>query len=369
MPPTLSPETETETHHVTLYFREGSSDKVYSACIEPRGGRFVVNFAYGRRGNSLTTGTKTATPVDFATAKKTFDKLVKEKTAKGYTPGEDGTPYQRTDKEGRATGVLPQLLNPIDEGEVERLITDDHWWMQEKLDGRRILIRRDGTGITAINRTGLTVGLAQPVADAVKFLDIQSCLLDGEAVGDAYHAFDLLDLNGMDLRPSPYAVRYDNLLNLVDAVPSNQFLYVPAAVGTARKRAMLDRLRRENKEGVVFKDRGAPYTPGRPASGGTQLKLKFYATASCIVATVNGNKRSVSLDLFNGDHRVGVGSVTIPPNQPIPRAGDIVEVRYLYAYPGGSLYQPVYLGVRDDIAAECCALNQLKLKALDDTGG
>ena len=75
-------------------------------------------------------------------------------------------------------------------------------------------------------------------------LEAQTGLLDGEAVGDVYHAFDLLERDGMDLRPSPYAVRYDNLLNLIDAVPSNQFLYVPAAVGTARKRAMLERLRR-----------------------------------------------------------------------------------------------------------------------------
>jgi bifunctional non-homologous end joining protein LigD len=306
--------------------------------------------------------------VDFTTARKTFDKLVKEKTAKGYTPGQDGTPYQHTDKEQRSTGVLPQLLNPIDESEVEPFITNDRWWMQEKLDGRRILIRKDGTHITAINRTGLTVGLAQSIADAVGFLESRACLLDGEAVGDLYHAFDLLELDGMDLRPSPYAVRHENLLNLVDAVPSNQFLYVPAAVGTARKRAMLDRLRRENKEGVVFKDRQAPYTPGRPASGGTQRKLKFYSTASCIVAAVNGNKRSVSLDLFDGGQRVGVGSVTIPPNQPIPAAGAIAEVKYLYAYPGGCLYQPVLLGVRDDIAAEFCTLNQLKFKPADDTG-
>jgi bifunctional non-homologous end joining protein LigD len=125
MPKTLSPRTDTDTHNVTLYYREGSSDKVYQASIEPRGDGFVVNFAYGRRGNTLTTGTKTAKAVDFATAKKTFDKLVKEKTAKGYTPGEDGTPYQHTDKEQRSTGVLPQLLNPIDEGEVERFLTDD----------------------------------------------------------------------------------------------------------------------------------------------------------------------------------------------------------------------------------------------------
>jgi hypothetical protein len=34
----------------------------------------------------------------------------------------------------------------------------------------------------------------------------------------------------------------------------------------------------------------------------------------------------------------------IPSNQAIPTAGQIVEVRYLYACPRGSLYQPVTLG-------------------------
>ena len=37
----------------TLYYREGSSDKVYQAAIEPAGSQFVVNFAYGRRGATL----------------------------------------------------------------------------------------------------------------------------------------------------------------------------------------------------------------------------------------------------------------------------------------------------------------------------
>src|SRR3954470_3518919 len=100
---------------VSLYFREGSSDKVYQCAIEPAGQRFVVNFAYGRRGSTLNTGTKTNVPVDFETACKTFEKLVKEKKSKGYSEGEAGTPYQHTEKAERATAFLPQLLNPIDE--------------------------------------------------------------------------------------------------------------------------------------------------------------------------------------------------------------------------------------------------------------
>src|ERR1043165_4146528 len=99
-----------QTERITLYYREGSSDKVYQASIEPKGELFVVNFAFGRRGSTLSTGTKTSSPVDYETAKAIYDKLVREKTAKGYTPGEDGTPYQHTDNEQRSTGILPQLL-------------------------------------------------------------------------------------------------------------------------------------------------------------------------------------------------------------------------------------------------------------------
>lgn len=111
---TLSPTAGTD--RVTLYYREGSSDKIYQTSIEPRGGGFVVTFAYGRRGSTLATGTKTAAPVDLATAKKIFDKLVKEKTAKGYTPGEDGTPYQHTDKRSGPPGYCPSCSTQSTKG-------------------------------------------------------------------------------------------------------------------------------------------------------------------------------------------------------------------------------------------------------------
>ena len=68
----------------SLHYREGNSDKVYHAAIEPRGEGYLVTFAYGRRGNTLTTGTKTNYPVTFADATKTYQKLIASKLAKGY---------------------------------------------------------------------------------------------------------------------------------------------------------------------------------------------------------------------------------------------------------------------------------------------
>lgn len=35
---------------------------------------------------------------------------------------------------------------------------------------------------------------------------------------------------------------------------------------------------------------------------------------------------------------VDVGNVTVPSNDPVPVNGSLVEVRYLYGFPGGSLF-------------------------------
>src|ERR1019366_495673 len=205
----------TQTEHITLYYREGSSDKVYQASIEPQGELFLVNFAYGRRGSTMSTGTKTQTPVDYDSAKSIYDKLVRDKKAKGYTEGPEGTPYQHSDKEDRVTGLLPQLLNPIDEKQVKRLIEDPAWAMQEKFDGRRVLVRKAGAEIHGINRKGLLIGLPSPIVVGAQKIG-SDFILDGECVGDVLYAFDLLEWDGEDYRPKPYQHRFGKLSNLVN---------------------------------------------------------------------------------------------------------------------------------------------------------
>jgi bifunctional non-homologous end joining protein LigD len=64
--------------------------------VEPQGDGFVVNLAYGRRGSTMATGTKTQIPVDHDSAKHIYDKLVREKMAKGYTQGPEGLRYHST---------------------------------------------------------------------------------------------------------------------------------------------------------------------------------------------------------------------------------------------------------------------------------
>jgi bifunctional non-homologous end joining protein LigD len=356
----------TTPDRVTLYYRAGSSDKVYQAAIEPAGGHFVVNFAYGRRGATLTTGTKTSSPVDYDTARKIHARLVGEKKAKGYTEGPDGTPYEHSDKQ--PSGILPQLPNPVEEAEVETLLRDDGYCAQEKFDGRHLLIRKEDERIEGINKKGLIVGLPQTVANDLRCIS-RSFVPDGESVGDDYHAFDLLELHGGNLRPLPYRERFARLADLLLST-SPEFEHirlVETAFKTRQKTELWERLRRENREGIVFKRLDAPYVPGKPNQGGPQLKFKFVATLSAIVAKVN-IQRSVEISLFKGRNLVSCGNVTIPANHQIPPIGAVVEVRYLYVFRDSlSLYQPVYLGLRDDVDPGECLVSQLKYKAEEES--
>ena len=344
----------------TLYYREGSSDKIYQAAIEQADGGFVVNFAFGRRGSTLQTGTKTTPPVSQEKAKAIFDKLVASKLAKGYTPGAEGTPYTHTDREARDTGLRPQLLNPITEEQVAEILADKDYWLQEKLDGKRILLRKEADVIVGINRKGLTVGLPEPVLMAGEAC-AESFILDGECVGDRLHVFDLLALGGDSLAARPYSERLRRLQGFL-SIPNSNLELVETARTTAEKTRKFGELKISRKEGVVFKRHDAPYSPGRPASGGPWLKHKFTATGSFIVSRINP-VRSVGLEVYDGPNRAPVGNVTIPINRPIPILGAVLEVSYLYAYPGGSLFQPVFIDVRDDISSTDCTVQQLKFRA------
>jgi bifunctional non-homologous end joining protein LigD len=369
-----------QTHtNTTLHFREGASDKEYHAAIQQQDDGFIVTFKYGRRGSTLTHGTKTTAPVPLAEAIEIHRKLVASKTAKGYqelgarvsTPAASDIPKPRvtTLTQGSDTGIRCQLLNPIDDSELRRMLTNQTHCLQQKHDGRRVLVRKKDGVITGINRRGLVIELPDAITAAAAAIG-PDCLIDGEAVGDTLHAFDLLELDQYtfttytDLRPFSYLDRYRNLLFLLDGSTHRGIEPVRTAITPADKRAMYQTCRALDCEGVVFKDINAPATPGRPNSGGTQLKYKFVASASFIVIGINA-KRSVSLGLYDTTPElVRAGNVTIPPNHEVPAMKDVVEVKYLYAFrESGSVYQPVYAGKRADIPRNECLVSQLKYKA------
>ena len=350
---------------INLFYKEGGSDKVYQASLSETKGGWLVTFAYGRRGNALVAGTKTATATDYASAKKIYDQLVRSKTSKGYTPDSQSAAFTGTvTSEKRDTGIRLQLLNEIDEAEVIKYINDPMYCAQEKYDGRRRVLIKSGSDIAGTNRKGLTVEIEDSIKkDALKIG--RNFKIDGEQVGDVLYAFDILELDGKDMKNKSYDDRFASLLSLFDE-KHKHISPVKTAYSCKEKRDLYDKLVKDHAEGIVFKYRQAHYTAGRPNKGGDMLKFKFYSTLSAICSNINTGKRSIALALSDKGNPVLIGNVTVYPNQEIPKIGDVVEVKYLYYFKKGSLFQPVLLGVRDDIDPNDCTVAQLKYKPTEE---
>jgi len=141
----------------------------------------------------------------------------------------------------------------------------------------------------------------------------------------------------------------------------------PLHDGPRAKKELVDRLREQRAEGVVFKKTDAPYVSGRPASGGNQLKLKFTKTADVFLLAFDekayqmavmheGKVRKVG-KVYTGttaDERAKLDAILKSGTAPV------IEVRYLYATESDILFQPVYVRLRlDDKSVEECLLSQL----------
>ena len=399
---------------ISLYYTSGGSDKEYhlQLRVTPGSSDWQVSFQYGRRGSAFNGGFKIRDTTE-SKARRTYERFIREKVGKGYTLDYSGEPGLTTIEEtvfllsrrrqapappsepefketaprrimwaGRRRAVqaeaaqavdpltetlLSQQPNPIDD--PEPYLCDNEFGMQKKYDGKHVMVRTRNRQGQAFNKKGQPILIHEQV-----MTDVLACgrdlEIDGELIGLRYVVYDLLSLEGKNLRGESYQARHAKLPRAFNVAGGfgGSVEVAPLIVGERDKRAFFQELQDGHEEGVVFKRLGSTFVPGRPSSGGDFLKHKFYATASCIVTAGRDGKRSVGVTLLDGTVRVPVGNVTIPNTKvngqliPVPEENSIIEVRYLYAYRGGSLYQPVYLGPRDDVDAEECQISQLKYK-------
>jgi bifunctional non-homologous end joining protein LigD len=357
-----------------LFYQEGNSDKEYHIQLISNGNDFQIDCQWGRRGNTLQTQTKLS-GATLQNAKKLYDKVVGEKVAKGYQDLNTGVAYslpvppvavavesvsvveKRKIRWKDEEVLVPQLLNPIDESEVEKYLRDDAWGMQEKKDGKHQMIRFKSS-VKVSNKKGKEVGFPSAWKDSLNV----PCVLDGEAIGEIFYAFDLLESLDDDHRNKGYGVRWDMLKDMSFGA---SIKILPLAIGYKAKKALYDELVAKEKEGVVFKRLDAVHKPGRPNAGGDMVKFKFVCTASVKVVKGREGKHSIGMKILNGDKWEFIGNCTIPPSKEVPLSG-VAEIRYLYAYKGGSLYQPCYLGLRDDVDENECVIGQLKYKSEEE---
>lgn len=347
----------TEPRNVTLYCREGSADKEYQLRLEAADGGYLVNFAFGRRGSPLKAGTKTQAPVAYDSAVKIYDKLLKEKTGKGYTEAESGMRYVGTDLESRDSGLSPQLPTAIQPADIVNYELDPDWVGQEKFDGENRMIVVESGSVGGVNRRGLTC----PVPAHWDANDIPHAngrtVLCGEDMGSELIAFDIVERDGQCIRHLGFATRHAVLEEVARLAGSPAWLKVaPLVTTTHGKRELLRRMVEEDGEGVVYKRANAPFDAGRSLNA---VKHKVQESSTFEVVKVN-DQRSVGIALHDATGSiVQMGNVTVPANHPVPTVGALVEVEYMYRFEGGALMQPKYKGLRTDIEGPVM-LDQIK---------
>lgn len=358
---------------VALEFRSGSSDKVYVIQVQQEvlasGTEYKTYGYYGRRGQTLKPQEKYKGPSRTA-ADAAAEKLEKEKRSKsGYSSMAGSPPGMPSDAPvfggpaipGAAStaapampavvGIVPMRAEVLDEADLEKYLTDSDWVCQKKYDGERSPVSMRRSGITATNLKGVARTLAATSEAELKrmlampdFGDSRETVVDGEEMPGGYFiAYDIVTLRDNDVRKIPFEERYAMMEMLFE---NHQGLLAPTAFSETDKRKMLAQAQAENWEGLMFRYVGAGYVNGRTKF---ILKFKLWASATCRVLTTNA-KRSIQVAVRDAkDDEVFIGNVTVPVSMDIPELDALVEVRYLYVLgAGGSLYQPVLLGVRTD---------------------
>ncbi|MGH9774220.1 MAG: WGR domain-containing protein [Candidatus Acidiferrales bacterium] len=363
-----------QTERVELYFQQGSSDKVYHLQLESVEEQWSVNAQWGRRGSALQSDTKVSS-VAYADAKRVYDRLLREKTGKGYlitqatangdTPISVGLPSVK-----EHSGHAPELLTPIEEPEALQLVQDASWWFQQKFDGRRLAVQKTDGQYSGINKLGQLIPIDSRLTKSLELVRAQAFLVDGEITDSRFFLWDLLSIDGTDLRVQPYENRYARL-GLVFRGVDEALRVCETAMTPKAKRTFVKAMHESRAEGFVCKNRYAAYAGGR---AGQHFKCKFVTTASFIVgpkpaAKAADGHRSIALYLVDEGRQRFMGTVGVPERYALPRDGKVVEIRYLYCHPGadGKLIQAKYFGkLRDDIEHAECNVSQLKIKA-DET--
>lgn len=263
-----------------------------------------------------------------------------------------------------------QLLSAANRAVALRCIADEWWCAEEKLDGQRLQVARDRDGVlTARNRRGLATSVPTRVVQALAGVPAGEFLLDGELVGprgrETYHVFDVLMLRRTPLWQLPYRRRRAVRSRFLGQVEREGLRDVPTAHTTSEKQALLDRVTQQGGEGLVLKRLDREHSAGRDAIRPSWLKHKLYSTLSAVVTSRSADRSSCQIALV----RPGAPGTLQPLGSVAdcgvlsPQPRDIVEVRYLYAFPRThALHQPVLLGIRTDVAPRECTTAQLKFK-------
>jgi bifunctional non-homologous end joining protein LigD len=187
----------------------------------------------------------------------------------------------------------PRFIEPMKPRLLDEPPTAGDWSYELKFDGIRACAVKDGSKVNLMSRNENELRSRFPeVADAVKKLSIQECVIDGEVVAldeegrssfqllqaleiedrkapVRFYVFDLLQLNGRSLIKLPLIQRKELLAKVCEGV-GDPIRYSGEIVGEAKP--LLAEVKRRGLEGLIGKQRNSVYEPGRRS--GAWIKLK-----------------------------------------------------------------------------------------------
>ena len=172
----------------------------------------------------------------------------------------------------------------------------ERWQYELKFDGYRALLHKAGGAATMFGKNGGDLTRRFPsIVTAVLALPVRSCIIDGELIAAGaqgqpdflallhgrhvpvcVYAFDLLELQGRDLRELPLEQRRAKLRRLLARGKGNLIRF---SDNFPDARILLTECVRLGLEGIVCKRKDAPYRSGS-RSGWIKVKTEQWKAAN-----------------------------------------------------------------------------------------
>lgn len=267
---------------------------------------------------------------------------------------------------------------------TQERFTGPEWIFERKFDGIRLLAFKNGSEVDLFSRNRLPQNLPS-VALAIKSMPVSNLILDGEITWGGgkvkYHVFDVMWLDGQDLRSLPFERRRELLTKLPLSVPLERV----SSLDEKDAQSPWERAQIEGWEGVIAKRRDSVYEHRRSPHW---LKMKCELAQEFVVGgfTDPQGKRvglgALLVGYFDGDDLVFAGKIGTGfdtklllelrtrldrieiPKTPFTKAVGLPRLRAHWVRPEivvqvgfiewtvhGKLRHPRLLGVRNDKAA------------------
>ena len=244
------------------------------------------------------------------TAKKTAKKAKAAKSAARREKAAMAAILRRTanaigaNRAAAGHGALPRFVEPCLGTLTEKAPDSSNWIHEIKFDGYRIQARLERGKVTLLTRRGLDWTDKFPtIAKAIARLPADTALIDGELVSEgsdgissfsllqedlknnrhdrmAFYAFDLMLLDGADLRPLPLVERKAALEKLLRKLPKGAPLRFSESL-TEPGSVLFKHACKMGLEGIMSKLADAPYHSGR---GHDWLKTKCSDRQELVIA-------------------------------------------------------------------------------------